>query len=187
MKKYLKLLIALGVVFILGEIIYLSYPKLSKQFSSYTEQRNKEKAIKNAPKAFKVGESIKGNKFEITINSIKTANAVNTGNQFTSLPKKSGQKYLILDLTFKNIDKETRTVTDEGEIAIFKEGWETLTIDRSEVVMREDIGILLQHINPTMTRNFKLIYAIPDNFIGFRIGYFSEYLPLKTYIDLGNL
>lgn len=187
MKKYTKFLIILGVIFILGEIIYLSYPKLSKHYSLYKDQKNKEKIIKNTPKSFRIWESIRGNQFEITINNVKIANAVNTGNQFTSLSRKTGQKYLILDLTFKNIDNKTRTVNDEGKIAIFKEGWETLIIDRSETVAREDIGILLQHINPTMTKRFKLIYAIPDNFIGFRIGYFSSYLPTKTFIDLGNL
>ena len=109
-------------------------------------------------------------------------NSVNTGNQFSNLPAEQGSRYLILDVSFKNTSEESRMLMD-GVVIINYNG-KDYNFDKSETVMADGWGLLLDQINPLTTKTTKLVYKIPAEIIGN-----AYYKPARSgsndIIDLG--
>lgn len=134
----------------------------------------------------KVGEPLKTSKFEVTVNSVKTSKMINTGNPFTGLKAEDGILYLTIDATFKNIDKESRTLLD-GKVIIVDKNGESLKYDHSETVLEDGWGLFLESINPGITKRTKLVYKIPNNLTEVNLYYVPYSAKSNTYITLGSL
>lgn len=106
-----------------------------------------------------IGNQLTNMYFEINLHDAKVVDKVNTGNQFTNLPREDGNQYLIIDASFKNIDKESRMVID-GKLII-----DEYEFDQSETILLEGWGTHEQ-INPLVTKRTNIVYKIPSNIKG---------------------
>ncbi|MFC4686583.1 DUF4352 domain-containing protein [Epilithonimonas pallida] len=132
----------------------------------------------------KVGETLPTEYFEVTVNKVGVQNSVSTGNQFSDLKPESGTRYLIINTTFKNTSNESRMLMD-GEVLVNYNG-KDYTFDKSETVMAQGFGLLLDQINPLTAKTTNLVYKIPAELKGT-----AYYKPGRSgsddLIDLGNI
>ena len=151
-----KILIGFGVLVAIGVISNLGKDKNGKSTdnsSSSTEQ------TAETPTGVKVGEVLKTDYFDITVNKAELQDRVSTGNEFSDLKPEDGNMYLIINATFKNTDSESRMLVD-GSVWINYNG-KDYEFDKSETIMAEGYGILLDQINPLTSKTTNLVYKIP--------------------------
>ncbi len=118
----------------------------------------------NTEQTVGIGEPLKTDYFEITVNKVDVKDRVSTGNEFADLKPEKGNKYLIIDATFKNIDNESRMIM-EGSVWINYNG-QKYEFDSPEQVMLEGWGTMLDQINPLTTKTTKLVYKLPSEITG---------------------
>lgn len=132
----------------------------------------------------KVGETLATDYFDVTVNKVSVENSVNTGNEFADLKPEEGTRYLIINTSFKNNSDESRMLID-GEVLINYNG-KDYTFDKSETVMLEGWGLMLDQINPLTTKTTNLVYKIPAELKGT-----AYYRPGRSgsndLINLGNI
>lgn len=132
----------------------------------------------------KVGETLSTEYFDVTVKKVGVQNSVDTGNPLVSLPAEDGNKYLIMEVTFKNTSNESRMLMD-GEVLINYNGKE-YKYDKSEAVMLEGWGLMLDQINPLTSKTTNLVYKIPAEIKGT-----AYYQPGRSdsddLINLGNI
>jgi hypothetical protein len=102
--------------------------------------------------------------FDITANKASVKDRVKTGNEFADLKAEQGNVYLIINASFKNTDNESRMLT-EGSVWINYNG-KDYEFDKSETVMIEGWGLLLDQINPMITKTTNIVYKIPAEIKG---------------------
>ena len=127
-----------------------------KSSSSSNEQTEQ---IAEETKEIGVGEILHTEYFDITVNKVNLEDQVNTGNEFADLKPEQGNKYIVINASFKNTNTESRMLM-EGSIWINYNG-KDYEFDKSETVMLEGWGLLLDQINPLMTKTTNLVYKIP--------------------------
>jgi hypothetical protein len=130
----------------------------SSSSSEQTEQKGEE------PNRVGVGQILHTNYFDITVNEVHLMDRVNTGNEFADLKPEQGIQYLIINASFKNIDKESRMLID-GSVWINYNG-KDYEFDKSETVLLEGWGLLLDQINPLTTKTTNIVYKIPEEIKG---------------------
>lgn len=65
----------------------------------------------------------------VTLNKATLTDQVSTGNEFLD-PKAEGDLYLVLNVTFKNTDTESRMLKEDGIVLINFEGKEYKKFDK---------------------------------------------------------
>jgi hypothetical protein len=122
--------------------------------------------------------------FDVVINSARVEDRVRTGNQFSDLKPESGNRYLIMNVSYKNTDSESRMITD-GILYIEYNG-KQYKFDHSENVMAEGWGIFLDQINPLTLKTTNLVYKIPAEITG--PAYFQPGRSSKNqFISIGEI
>jgi hypothetical protein len=111
-----------------------------------------------------IGEVLKTDYFDITVNKVEVKERVNTGNEFSDLKPENGNNYLIINATFKNTDSESRMLMD-GSVWINYNG-KDYEFDKSETIMAEGWGLLLDQINPLTSKTTNIVYKIPSEVKG---------------------
>lgn len=160
MKKNSKTILSVLAIAFFTFIAFGSMDDDKKSSDSTSATSIKE----NNTKITQVGEPLKTEYFDVTVNKVGVEESINTGNQFADLPKESGTKYLVLNATFKNTSNESRMLMD-GELLINYNG-QDYKFDKSETVMLEGWGLLLDQINPLTSKTTKLVYKIPNEIKG---------------------
>jgi hypothetical protein len=116
------------------------------------------------PISLNVGDVLHTEYFDVKVNSVKTSQMVDTGNEYLDLKPESGIKYLIMSVSFKNIDKESRMII-EGSVWVNYNGTD-YEFDQSETLLADGWGLFLDQINPLITKTTKLVYKIPAELAG---------------------
>lgn len=160
-KIGMTVVIALMVLAQLGKVDTRGSSTADSSSSSSNEQTEQKT---EAPKGIGVGEVLHTDYFDITVNKVSLEDRVNTGNEFANLKPEQGNMYLIINASFKNTDKESRMLMD-GSVWINYNG-EDYEFDKSETVMLEGWGLLLDQINPLTTKTTNLVYKIPAEITG---------------------
>jgi hypothetical protein len=111
-----------------------------------------------------IGQTLKTKYFDVTVNSAKTSKDVKTGNEFGDVAPEEGNKFLIIDITLKNTDNESRMMFD-GEVKISYNGKE-YKYEQPELIAAEGWGMIMDNINPLVTKKTKLVYKIPAEITG---------------------
>ncbi len=125
---------------------------------------DKASAEQTASTAVGVGQTLHTQYFDVTANEVSVKDRVNTGNEFADLKAEPGIKYLIINASFKNTDKESRMITD-GSVWINYNG-KDYEFDNSETVMADGWGTMLDQLNPLISKTTKLVYKIPAEIKG---------------------
>jgi hypothetical protein len=140
-------------------------------------------ARSNNVTAVGINQTLKTEYFDVTVNSVRTAKTVKI-DEFEELKQEEGNKYLILDITLKNTDKESRMMFD-GVVKINANGQE-YKYEQAEPVMAEGWGMIMDNINPLVTKRTRLVYKIPAALTGTGV-----YNPGRSdedeVINLGNI
>jgi hypothetical protein len=134
--------------------------KSQQDKSESTEKTSTEEAAKGVG----IGQVLHTEYFDIVVNKVGLKDRVNTGNEFANLKPEQGNMYLIINATFKNVDKESRMLID-GSVWINYNG-KDYEFDKSEAVMLEGWGLMLDQINPLTSKTTNLVYKIPAEIKG---------------------
>ena len=119
----------------------------------------------NAPTVHvKLGEVFKSEYFDIIVNSMRLANKVDTGNQFSDLKPEDGSKYLIMNVTFKNTSDTDRIIFD-GTLYI-ESGTKEYSIGNSETILADGWGLFLTKLNPLLSKKTNLVYKVSGDMHG---------------------
>jgi len=111
-----------------------------------------------------IGDKINTGYFEISLNKVWIDSKVKTGNQFMDIGPEAGSKFLILNITFKNIDTESR-LFDEGSVFIHYNNKE-YEFDKTEAVLAKGWGSFFDQLNPLISKTTNLVYKIPSEIKG---------------------
>lgn len=149
-------------VFFAGMVL-AQYNKNEKSLTKNTSEES-DLNSKSQDQTVGIGQPLKTEYFEITVNKANLTDRINTGNQFTDLDAESDINYLVLNTTFKNIDNESRMII-EGSIWINYNG-KDYEFDKSEVIMLEDWNLALATINPLTSKTGNIVYKIPKEIKG---------------------
>ena len=153
---------------------------LSDEYRYYKSEENKS----GEKTKVSVGQILKTKYFEVTVNNVSLQKSVNTGNQFTDLKAEKGIRYLVFNTTFKNIDDESQVLID-GDV-IIKYNGKDYTYGKSETILADGWGLLLDRINPLTSKTTNLVYKIPEEITG-RVYYRPGRSGKDDLIFLGNL
>lgn len=148
-----------AIIIILG-FLFIFIPICSN------ESKNSSSVQENlpTPTVATIGESLTVGYFQIKVNSVKVQKTVNTGNMFSNLKADAGNVYFIMNVTFRNIDKESRMVVD-GDLIFLVDGKEYV-FDQSESVLADGYGLFLDQLNPLVSKTTNLVYKIPEGLKG---------------------
>ncbi|HTF17868.1 MAG TPA: DUF4352 domain-containing protein [Chryseolinea sp.] len=111
-----------------------------------------------------IGQVMHTDYFDVIVNKATIQESVNTGNQFTDLEPETGILYLVINASFKNTDNESRMILD-GSVWVNYNG-KKYEFDKSETIMQEGWGLLLDQINPLITKTTNLVYKISTEIKG---------------------
>ncbi len=160
MKKNLRHILSATVLAVFAFIAFGSMDDEGDSSSSSSTTVNAD----NSANTKQLGETLSTRYFDVIVNKASLQDRVNTGNQFADLKKEDGNQYLILNTTFKNTDGESRMISD-GEVIINYNGKDYL-FDKSETVMLEGWGTMLDQLNPLTSKTTNLVYKIPSEIKG---------------------
>ena len=127
-------------------------------------ETEEQKPVEEVPTGVGVGQVLHTDYFDIVVNKVSLKDRVNTGNEFADLKPEQGNRYLIINASFKNTDKESRMLMD-GSVWINYNG-KDYEFDKAETIMLEGWGVLLDQINPLTTKTTNLVYKIPAEVTG---------------------
>ena len=116
------------------------------------------------PAAVKMGEVLHTEYFDVTANSMSIKKEIKTGDEFADLKPEKGVKYVVINATFKNTDKESRMILD-GSLWITYNGKE-YEYDNSETFLVEGWGTTLDNLNPLMSKTTNIVYKLPEEIAG---------------------
>ncbi len=151
-------------VVIIGFFIY-SVASMFSEESHRNNYQNTSSVNTNKVKYLNIHEILHTRYFEVTVNKIDIYDKVLTGNKFADLKPESGIRYLVLNVTYKNTDIESRRIL-EGSIYIVDDNNKKYKFDKSEHVMSDGWGLTLERINPLVSKTANLVYKIPATIKG---------------------
>lgn len=103
--------------------------------------------------------------FDVIVNKAELSNGVKTGNQFADIKPEKDNNFLILNVSFKNTDNESRTIFGAGTIWINYNG-KDYEYDKDETVLLEGWGMILEKFNPLTSKTTNLVFKIPSEIKG---------------------
>jgi len=129
------------------------------------DSQAKVESVTTEPESYPtVGDKINTDYFEISLNKAWVVSKVKTGNQFSDVGPEEGNKFLILNITFKNIDSESRLFSD-GSV-FFDYNSEVYEFDKAETILAQGWGSLFDQLNPLISKTTNLVYKIPSEIQG---------------------
>lgn len=157
MKKIIKI-VGISIVALIGFSILLAI------FSTDTKKTNQKEKAETKNTIVENGNVLHTEYFDVSIEKVEIRDMVDTGNEYTNLPKEPGNRYLLMKVTFKNTSDESRMITN-GTVWIDYNG-KRYEFDNPETIMADGWGLLLDQINPLVTKTTKLAYKIPEEIKG---------------------
>lgn len=129
----------------------------SSSSSSGSETKADEK--KEEKKVYGVGQEVKVKNLTYKVNSVEESKLIEK--QYLD-PIKTDGKFIIVDVTVGNQDKEARFVDGEMFRLVDKDGTEFSTKSEADMYINDgDLGFFLQEINPKMSKTGKVAFEVP--------------------------
>lgn len=126
------------------------------------EEPKQSEPVQEKPKAIGMNQVLQTDYFEVTVNGMEVSTTIGTG--VFEQQAGDGNKYLILDVTYKNIDTESRFIT--GDHVYVTYNGKEYDFSKQEVVLQEGYGVSLEVLNPLTTKTAKIVYMIPAELTG---------------------
>jgi hypothetical protein len=113
-------------------------------------------------KEFTLGEIVSTGYFQYKVIDFSFSNLI--GNQFFNIKSGNGNKFLIIEVNIKNIDRESRFI-DAGQVRVFYNGaW--MKYETPEMVFTDDKFILFDNLNPLTSRQGLVAFKVPSELQG---------------------
>jgi hypothetical protein len=132
--------------------------EISKETAA-TEEKKAEKP-KKEKKTYGLGEEVQVDKLTYRINSVEETTELKM--EFFD-PMVTEGKFIIVDLTVKNNDKEARFFDSEMLRLVDVDGIEFSPDSEADMYVNEDIGFFLEEINPKMSKTGKAVFEVPTD------------------------
>lgn len=132
-----------------------------------TNNKGSDSSTNSAPAAnvIGVGQTLKTGYFDVTVNKVSITQRINDPSGLGLHVKADPDtKLLVLNVTFKNTDSESRMPMD-GAVH-FNYGGKDYNFDHSETLMIEGYGLFLDQLNPLISKTTNLVYKIPAEVTG---------------------
>jgi hypothetical protein len=149
---------------IISLIVISQIAKQSDSHTAIADNSSTSNERTSSARTVRAGEVLHSAYFDVVVNKVELADRVSTGNEFSDLNAEQGIKYLIINASFKNTDKESRMLT-EGTVWINYNG-KDYQFDKSETVLAEGWGLFLDQINPLTVKTTNIVYKLPDEIKG---------------------
>jgi hypothetical protein len=112
-----------------------------------------------------VGQVLKTDYFDVTVNKVSITQKIKDPSGLEMhVTAEPGTKLLVLNVTFKNNDSESRMAMD-GSVH-FNYGGKDYNFDNSETLMIDGYGLFLDQLNPLISKTTNLVYKIPAEVSG---------------------
>jgi hypothetical protein len=147
-------LIALGVV--IGALS--DGNNSTTTISSSSESKSSEEA---KAQVYSVGQEVKIGKFSYIVNNVSETDKIEA-DYLEPLTSASG-KFVVVDVTFKNLDKEARTLDTELFKLIDDKGTEYSASTDADMYLNGDNMFFLEQVNPNATRTGKVAFEVPKD------------------------
>ncbi|MNW32463.1 Telomeric repeat-binding factor 2 [compost metagenome] len=120
-----------------------------------------------APKMAKIGEAVQVGNLAVQANK---ANSKNTIGQNEYLQKKTADKYIVINLSIKNLDKEARTLDSSMFKLIDAAGLEYEPMTDADLYVNDSGNMLfLAKINPGLTKTANVVFEVPKDSKNFKL------------------
>jgi len=110
-------------------------------------------------KRYYIQETVPTKYFDVSVNRVLEGTVVNPGG-LDRIDAPPGTKYIVLDVTIKNISSEAR-IFDSGELRITIDG-KDLKYDKSEIVLAKGF-INFGNINPLISETGYIVFNVPES------------------------
>ncbi|MFB4168288.1 DUF4352 domain-containing protein [Virgibacillus sp. JSM 102003] len=174
-KLFTGCLTAIGAVLVLGIIIALfsggdDSPDTASGDSGDTKQeetsdnngQKKDKSEEGKVKKAGIGETATVADVGFTVDNVKTTSEIDSGNEFVENATTSG-KFVILDVTVKNDQKEALTIDSSYFKIKSADGttYEPITDGQVMMAMGDSMGdFFLTQINPGLSKSGKVVFEV---------------------------
>lgn len=162
--KVFRVCSILVFLFILGSVVNQNPQVQNPQKIVSTQQTAPVGAVEKKPTLPGYGETITAGDFEVTLNGYKFSKQVDTGNEFANIAPQEGNRFLIMNVTYKNISDKSK-MAFPGTVYIEYNG-KTLKYDHAETIPLEGWGLLLDQLNPLTSKTTRLVFKIPAEIKG---------------------
>ena len=152
----------IAITFLVGIIIASSF--LNNSNYQNTRDNNSTIPATSSIKYTEIGQVLETSFFNVKVNQFTTRKAVKTESSYYNLEKEDGIAYLVINLTVKNTDSESRMLGD-GDIIINYNN-KDYTFDKSETILEDGWGLSLSTINPLTSKTANIVYKIPSEISG---------------------
>lgn len=158
MRKSSTLKVALTSVYLLMSAVLISCGGSSPDNASGSTD--------SAPaSSIGIGQPLKTDYFEVTVNKVSTTQKIKDPSGLGMHVKADpGTKLLVINVTFKNTDSESRMAMD-GSVH-FNYGGKDYNFDNAETTMIDGYGLFLDQLNPLLSKTTNLVYKIPAEVSG---------------------
>jgi len=160
------ILIVIGVILILGIIASLSSDKKGSTANTETAAASTASAPSSQSSSqVAIGQTLKTDYFDVTVNKASVTRKIKDPSGIgMNAEADPGTKFLVINVTYKNTDSESRMVLD-GSVFVDHSGKE-LNFDNSETLMIDGYGLFLDQLNPLISKTTNLVYKIPEEATG---------------------
>ncbi|ALA12438.1 DUF4352 domain-containing protein [Paenibacillus larvae] len=163
MKIFKKWWFWLIVVVVIVAIAGANGKKDNQASVSSSQEQSAEKKEQTA----KIGESTTVGKFEVTVNGIKENKTIGE-NEF--LQKKTENQFLIVDVSVKNLDKDSRTIDTSMFKIIDDKGSEYSPLSDGDLyVNSSENKMFLSKINPNIAKKGNVVFEMPEGIAGLKL------------------
>ncbi|MEK3947316.1 DUF4352 domain-containing protein [Paenibacillus sp. FSL H7-0703] len=120
-----------------------------------------------APKMAKIGEAVQVGNLAVQANK---ASSKTTIGQNEYLQKKTSDKYIVVNLSIKNLDKEARTLDASMFKLIDAAGLEYEPMSDADLYVNDSGNMLfLAKINPGLTKTANVVFEVPKDSKNFKL------------------
>ncbi|MDP4265063.1 MAG: DUF4352 domain-containing protein [Bacteroidota bacterium] len=102
--------------------------------------------------------------FNVVVDTVEIFDSIDDGNDLVTLPYEAGNEYFVINISFKNTDNESKMMPD-GELGISR-GNNELKYDNPEILTMRGWGVLMENIEPGITKKTRIVYKIPAGVSG---------------------
>lgn len=139
--------------------MFLTLMMGSSESSNPSDESGK-KESGEAKQSFKIGDNVTVENFVYRVEGVEEKSRIESGNQFIDDVKTTG-KFVIVDVTVTNNDKESRYVDSNMFKLLDSSGTEFSASNDANNLINDDLGFLLEEINPKMNRRGKIAFEVP--------------------------
>lgn len=137
-----------------------SKPSSSNQSDSGTSD-NTQQQDEVTEKLYSIGENVVVGNLEFVVNNFEETTEITSDNMFIDSVTTQG-KLVVIDMTVKNNDKESRTIDSTMFKLIDDQGREFDALNSAELMMiLDDVNIFLKQVNPGLSLEGTFVFEIP--------------------------